>query len=110
MDIAYARRILRLDWIIIEDDSAIIIAQIWEARRFLPLHPYIRGIALLLRGCTELFVHYVYWKANSAVDWIAPMLPIIPVTSSGPRWLMLLFFYDIILSDFLCCIHTRLLV
>lgn len=71
LGIVYARKILHLDQLIIESNSATTIIQIRKARRSLPLHLYIQDVALVLQGYIKIIVHYVYQEANSTVDWMA---------------------------------------
>lgn len=66
--IVYAQRILHLDRIIIEGDSAIVISWIREAMRLIPLYSLIRDIALLLKGCSAIILRHVFREANSMAD------------------------------------------
>lgn len=109
--ILYARRVLHLDWIIIQDNSATIIAWIREATRLTPSHPIIHDIALLLNGCMMITVRHVYREANYVADWMAFY---VARHSDEVLWTCLdgapLFLRDIILFDSLDCIHSRIVV
>lgn len=106
--ICYARSYLHLDHLIIESDSTSIIFWIQEARRSVPVHPLFWDIALLLQECSIYFVRHVYREANLAADWIASY-----VTNHSGEVLWtdlgdaLGPLHDIVLSDFLGCIHSR---
>lgn len=66
--IIYAQRILQVDRLIIEGNSATVISWIREAMKSTSLHPLIHDIALLLQDCSDMMVRHVYREVNSVVD------------------------------------------
>lgn len=104
--IRFARQVLHLDRLIIEGDSATIVSWIRQAPRASVAHPIIRDIGLLLQGCAYIAVRHIYREANLATDWVASF---VAHHTSSFVWSDWHFapeqFRNVILSDYLACIH-----
>lgn len=109
-DNTYACRILYLDHLIIEGDSTMVVSWIRQILRSSPTQPIIQNIGLLLRGYLSITVRHIYREANSATDWMA--FYITNHSRSGSvlwsTWQNIpIQLGNIILSNFLDCIHSR---
>lgn len=106
--IAYARTVLHVNHLIIQDDSIIVIALIQKARRVRSSHPLLRDIALLLQGCSSCFISHIFRKTNSTADWVTFHI----VHHSGQvlwtnLWNSSRIFWDLVFLNFLDCILVR---
>lgn len=59
------------DRILIEDDSAIVIAWIQDRSEQHLVHPFLRDIWYSLELPVSSTVHHIFRNANSAADWVA---------------------------------------
>lgn len=66
--IQYARRILHVDRIILEDNFVTVIFWIANAMRSPPLHPIIRDIIFMLHDYPTIFFCHVLKKTNSVMN------------------------------------------
>lgn len=69
--ITFAVRELRAERILIEGDSATVIAWIQSGSQQQEAHPLIRDIWTSLHLSTAISIRHVYREANSAADWVA---------------------------------------
>ncbi|XP_038979861.1 uncharacterized protein LOC120109984 [Phoenix dactylifera] len=105
----YVRRALQARDVLLEGDSVIVIGWLSQASGGVgDYHPLVRDIRSM--GCDEMVVQvrYMFREANGAADWVASSV----ANHSGdhlwvgeaelPRAL-----HDVLLFDFLGCIHTR---
>ena len=69
--IRYARLFLFADHIILERDSATVIAWIRRAVATRPSFPLLHDAAAMLKGTMSLTDRHVYREANATADWMA---------------------------------------
>lgn len=107
--ITYAQRILQADHLIIEGDSTTIVTWIQGCIPEEAVHP-LHDIAIFLIGCTTIIIWYVYRETNFVVDWVVAF---VTEHSGNILWTKLgeapVHLWDILFSDFLRCIHTRII-
>ncbi|XP_038971589.1 uncharacterized protein LOC120104461 [Phoenix dactylifera] len=69
--LSYARYILQACCIILDGDSASLIARLRKMGREEVEHPLLSDIRRMLRECRILQVGHIFWEANQAADWVA---------------------------------------
>lgn len=109
-DITYARMTLWADRLIIEDSSVVVA---WLQDYPSPgavIHPLVYDIKSLLSGCISSNIRHIYSEMNSAANWIASFIAHhFGQGCFNDYFLLSMFFRDILCSNFLGCIHTRII-
>lgn len=74
------------------------------------IHPLVYDIKSLLSGCISSNIRHIYSEMNSAANWIASFIAHnFGQGCFNDYFLLSMFFRDILCSNFLGCIHTRII-